>query len=508
MKFKYFFTQKIIYITVLTILMLIGGYGIFLKIRTPIYMTAKAESRQFIQEISVTGKVVAANDVNLSFQSGGKVAGIPITVGRQVVKGSTLAYVGSPELYAVLLSRGAQLDIERSRLTSLVRGARPEELTIAQTNLDQAIINLTAVIGDAYVKTDDSIISKTDILFSYPRSVNPQFIGNFNDDEKIKKDIELQRVHLTEILEKWRLMVNDMQINGDSKIYYNEAIKNLNTVTAYLNDLSIATASLDTKNNNLPQATIDQYKANVSAARSSISTAITSLNASEQAVKSAIDQLALKKAGSSSEDIAAAEASVKNAEANVLQIQAQIGNTVITAPFSGTITKVNLKVGQLITPSTPVISMISNARFEIESYIPEADIAKIKIGVSGTTTLDAYGDAVPFSVVITAIDLSETQVEGVATYKTTLQFADFDDRIRSGMTANIDLASQTREGVLSVPQTAIVSIAGKRTVYVLDTENNKKTSKDVTIGSIDNAGNIEIKSGLKEGDTVVINPQK
>lgn len=491
-----FLRQKKVYIPLGIIILGAVCIGFYYVTHKRSYQTVKVEAIQFIQEVSVTGKVVAASDVNLSFQTGGKVSDIPVLVGQQVTKGATLAYVSSPDLYASLLSRKAQLDIERSRLAALVRGARPEELSIAETNLEQSNISLKASIADAYTKADDALVGKTDILFINPRSASPEFLS-FNDFPR-KKSIESQRINFTTILNNWRQY---------DDTYLFEARNNLYKLSDYLKDLSIAVASLDTKDNNLPQSTIDQYKSNVSVSRANINAAIVSLNASEQAFKSATDQLALKKAGNSSEDITAQEASVRSAETNILQIQAQIGNTVIIAPFTGTITKINLKVGQLIAPSSLAISMIGDARFEIESYIPEADISKIGIGFTGTTTLDAYGDSAPFQVVVTAIDLSETIVEGVTTYKTTLQFVDTDDRIRSGMTANIDLKSATRQGILSVPQTAIISTKGIRTVLVLDPKNNTQ-SRVVTTGSIDNAGHIEIKNGLEAGETVVTNPSK
>jgi HlyD family secretion protein len=146
--------------------------------------------------------------------------------------------------------------------------------------------------------------------------------------------------------------------------------------------------------------------------------------------------------------------------------------------------------------------MISDANFEVESFIPEADIAQIHIGDTGTTTLDAYGDSVSFVVVVTAIDLSETEVDGVSTYKTTLQFTETDDRILSGMTANIDLVSETRSGVLSIPQSAVTSKAGKRTVMVRNTAGKTET-RDVRTGSRDNAGNIEVLEGVAEGETII-----
>lgn len=511
-KFTSLLKNKKISISVGAVILILSIWGIVSLTSKPNYKTAQVTRLDFSQEVSVTGNVTAANDVNLSFQTGGNVVRIPVSVGDKVTKGTTLAYVDSGDLYATLLNRQAQLAAEQARLTALEKGARPEELAIAQTTFDQSEDSLQAAISDAYVKSDTAVRSSADVLFTNPTSVNPQ-IMYFNNDNlpyNFDKTIDDERVKIGETLTSWNAFIKNNQSNASSTnldTLISNTKTNLNTLGNFFNDLTLVVNALQVSDSNLPQATIDAYKANIAAARSNISVALGSINSAELAYRSAKDQLTLKKAGATAEDLAAEQASVQSAEANVLLAQAQLDNTLIVAPFDGIVTKTDLKVGQLVSPNTPVISMISNANFQIESYISEADIAKVKIGDVGTTTLDAYGDSVTFPVVVTAIDLSNTQVDGVATYKTTLQFVSSDDRIRSGMTANIDIVSGIRKGVLAIPQIAVVSKTGVKTVLVLDTK-GKTTTKTVTTGAIDANGNIEILSGVNEGDTIVTNPPR
>ena len=131
--------------------------------------------------------------------------------------------------------------------------------------------------------------------------------------------------------------------------------------------------------------------------------------------------------------------------------------------------------------------------------MPEADIAKIKIGNTAEVTLDAYPD-VFFKATVTKIDPAETVIEGVATYKTTLQFSQNDSRIRSGMTANTDIEGEKREDVLVIPARAIKQKEGKKIVEILDGE----VTRDVEIetGLRGSSGDIEVVSGLKEGDEI------
>ena len=145
--------------------------------------------------------------------------------------------------------------------------------------------------------------------------------------------------------------------------------------------------------------------------------------------------------------------------------------------------------------------MISTNKYEIEANVPEADIAKIKVGNTADVTLDAYGNDVRFNVKITAIDPAETVIEGVSTYKTTFQFTAEDGRIKSGMTANLDILTDKKENVIAIPSRAVITKGADKIVTVLG--NNILKEVKVTLGLRGSDGNVEIVSGISEGDKVV-----
>lgn len=93
-------------------------------------------------------------------------------------------------------------------------------------------------------------------------------------------------------------------------------------------------------------------------------------------------------------------------------------------------------------------------------------------------------------------------IEGVATYKTTFQFTKEDQRIKSGMTANIDILTDKRENVITIPQRAVVSQNGDKIVKISEGENIKEVK--VKTGLRGSDGNIEILEGVGEGDKVVL----
>lgn len=82
-------------------------------------------------------------------------------------------------------------------------------------------------------------------------------------------------------------------------------------------------------------------------------------------------------------------------------------------------------------------------------------------------TLDAYGRDEEFAATVSEIDPAETVREGVATYKVILNFDAPDDRIRVGMSANVDIETAKRAGVFAVPARAVISKNGNKILRIL-----------------------------------------
>ena len=278
----------------------------------------------------------------------------------------------------------------------------------------------------------------------------------------------------------------------------------------FLDDTALAVNSL-TPNSSLTQTTIDTYKSNVSTARTNVNTAIANLTSAQEELKSAKatlllaeQDLLLKKAGPTAEQLTSQEAQIEGAKASVSNYEAQVAKTILRAPINGIVTKQEAKVGEILAAGVVIVSVISESQFEIEANIPETDIAKIRIGNEARITLDAYGNDSVFEARVVKIDPAETIIEGVATYKITLQFIKKDERPKSGMTANIDILADKREKVIYVPQKAVTVKDGEKTVEILLDEKTGATMEaKVKTGLRGSDGSVEIIEGIKEGDKVI-----
>ena len=506
--------RKTIIILAIVAVVVVGGYFAFFRKSEvqPDFVVAKRGD--LIQEVSVTGKVKPASDVDLAFDRGGRVAQVRARVGDRVGSGSILVVLENGDVSAQLAQQEAILKAELSKLEELQLGTRPEELRIQEAKVQSAEIaledakkNLPDKIQDAYTKADDAIRDKADQFFTNPQTVNPNI--TFATDNQTETNLESQRTTLEIMLVSWGSAIPLLNTSVDLAAASKSAKGNLNQVKTFLDLAALALAKLS-PTTNLSQATSDGYRSDISTARTNINAAFSGLTTAEEKLRSADSALAvaknellLKQAGATSVSIAAEEARVEEIRAAVRRYQADLSKTVITAPIAGVVTKMEAKIGEIVSANSLVVTIISDAEFGVEAYIPEADIAKITIGNSARVTLDAYGEDVVFEAKVVKVDPAETVVDGVPTYKTTFQFAAKDSRIKSGMTANIDILTDTREAVVSVPQRAVITRGGSKFVRILG-DNGAVQEVSVKTGLRGSSGSIEILEGVEEGNKVVV----
>ena len=127
-------------------------------------------------------------------------------------------------------------------------------------------------------------------------------------------------------------------------------------------------------------------------------------------------------------------------------IDAQIQNSIVVAPFAGTVASVQVKTGDTVAPNTVAISLNPESALQVVAYFTAIDIAKIKVGASADVTLDAYRNARHFVAQVVSVDTAPSPTRDAAGaplgYKATFQFPNADPAITSGMSANITIPLQ------------------------------------------------------------------
>jgi len=463
----------------------LGGYFFFGR-GADLGATLTVMPGDFHKQVSVSGTVIAARDVDLGFASNGRIAGTYAKVGQHVSAGTLLAQVENGDLIAAVAQKQAALD-------SLLAGTRPEQLAKDAAAVASGKAKLVDAIVAAYTASDDAVRNKADALFTNPRT-DPKLTFN-TSNAVLKAAIEDGRDAIEPTLAAWALLVSSLSsANAADSAWQSE--RYLAQVTTLLADVNAA-INQGVPDSTVTAATLTSYGTTLATARTNVNTATAALTTAVSALTDAEKSLALDQAGSTSSDIAAARADVENA-------RAALAKTRVIAPFAGVVTRMDAKVGEIVSPTAALISIQSDGIFQVETFVPEVAIAGVAVGNPATTTLDAYGPSVAFPATVVAVDPAETMKDGVPAYKTTLAFLTANPRIRSGMTANVVIETGVLPGAIVIPSGAVGTKDGARYVSLL--ADGKISDRSVTLGPAPALGQAEILSGLSAGDVILLSP--
>lgn len=256
------------------------------------------------------------------------------------------------------------------------------------------------------------------------------------------------------------------------------------------------------------------------------------------------------------------QAGVQNAQATLTRANKDLGRTIITAPMDGVISLLSVKKGERVAGNsfnvgTEMMRVADMSKIEIRVDVGENDIPKVHLGDSAVVEVDAYNKR-KFKGIVTQIASSNKGAASQLASATSTDVTNYEVRIRilaesykdlldpakpksfpfrPGMSASADIQTKRHEDRLSVPINAVTTrekgsdkvVAGKETtpgngpadpnvnpdqktavtdldevVFVLQPD--KKVKKVVVKTDIQDINNIEITSGLKEGDMVITGP--
>lgn len=206
------------------------------------------------------------------------------------------------------------------------------------------------------------------------------------------------------------------------------------------------------------------------------------------------------------------EAGAKAYAAAVRAAEVQMENTLIRAPFDGTILTKNADVGEVVAPfgasissKSAVVTMADMSSLEVEADVSESNIQKIKSDQPCEITLDAFPEKRYRGIVNKIVP---TVDRAKATVMTKVRFLDRDERVLPEMSAKVAFLSEAVKEAEQKPKVGINPAAlleenGKKFVFIL--KGNRIVKREVRLGvSLGSA--IEVVSGVTVGDQVVVNP--
>jgi RND family efflux transporter MFP subunit len=277
------------------------------------------------------------------------------------------------------------------------------------------------------------------------------------------------------------------------------------------------------------QAAISQAQANIASAEASVIEAradneqlakeagrIRDIRAKNAQLISQQDlEIAESRANQADARLNAAIARKKSADAALGMAQANFDNTIIRAPFTGTVLRKDAEVGEVVAPSVgggltrgAVVTLADLRTLEVEVDVNEAYISRIGGGAGARITLDAYPDTSFRGAVRQVVPTADRQR---ATVQVKVSIADHDPRILPEMGAKVDFletdsASKApravaAKAVIRVPSNVVRTEGGASVVWVV--RDGRLARRVVTTGPV-SAGYLEVRSGLNGGEQLLV----
>jgi RND family efflux transporter MFP subunit len=442
--------------------------------------------------------------ISLAFPKSGRISNVYVKAGDAVTKGQMLAQLSSEDAKGAVNQANATLDIAKANYEKILNGATGTDIDIlkvavvkATNNLENTKATQATLVSNAY----DSMLNSS--VEAIPKNgtsdyVAPIISGNYSlGKEGVINLTSYYSVGGTSFTTTG--LTNGSGISntiiaqpiGDSGLY----IKFPNSTSINVNDWII----------NIPNKKAANYLANYNAYQNALKGEQSALSSAQSAIDQRTAELAIKKSTARGSDIDLANANILSADGQVQAALSRYNDTVISAPADGTITSIDIKIGELAMAQKSAIILQDVSNIYIETNINEANIANLTIGMPIDITYDSFGGDKIFKGNITKIDPASTLVSGVVNYKITASTEQLPE-LRPGMTANMTINVKEKNGVIAIPSRSIITDdKGNRTLRVItNTKNKKWKSVPIVTGIEGDGGLVEVISGLSVGDEYVI----
>jgi len=183
----------------------------------------------------------------------------------------------------------------------------------------------------------------------------------------------------------------------------------------------------------------------------------------------------------------------------------QLSYATLQAPISGVIASVATQEGETVAAglnAPTFVTIIDLSKLQVDAFVDETDIGRVMAGQKALFTVDTFPDK-EFEGVVSAIYPKAIIQENVVNYDVVISITSpFDGLLRPDMTTSVTIYQGEKKGALVIPRSAVTKEGGEKFVFVKDASGSFEKRKVKT--GIQSGKDIEITSGLQEGDVVGI----
>jgi HlyD family secretion protein len=205
------------------------------------------------------------------------------------------------------------------------------------------------------------------------------------------------------------------------------------------------------------------------------------------------------KAQSQEDVLQAQESAVAQADSDYQKSKLIYDSAVIRSPLTGLIAEITVNVGDLVSPSTALMTVIDTDPMWLQAQVNENDVVSLKVGQPAVVTPSGYPD-MNINGKVTQIDLHAVVQSNVSMFTATIEVPNKDGKLLWGMNADAEISVLSLKNVLTLPTSAVRTSNGTSTVTIMD--GDKPVSWEVQVGANDGS-KVQIVAGLDEGDEVV-----
>ena len=379
------------------------------------YMTAKVERGNLRNSVTATGTLQAVTTVQVGSQASGTISALYADFNSQVKKGQVIAQLNPATTQAQVQQAQANLLQARAAL-------QQAQAQVAQSH---AVINQSrAGVTDAQAK---ALAAQSTVLNSQAGVSSAQA----------------------------NMMMLKAEMDDAARFLQQQQSLEASGVVAR-RDVETAQTSYQTAQARYNQAVAQVEQAKLSAQSSSSS----GIAQSQAAIKQAQAQVEQSQAQSqnSAAQVQNASAQVQQAEAALQLAEINLSQTTIRSPIDGIVVSRDVNVGQTVAASlsSPTLFTIANdlTQMQVIANIDQADIGLVEQAKGVSFTVDAFPGA-EFKGTIQQMRLNPQNVQNVVTYNVVIDVSNPEQKLKPGMTANLEITIDERNNVLKVPNAAL-----------------------------------------------------
>ncbi len=459
-------------------------------------------------KVSASGQVESAQIAQLSVNTPGIVARVPVRVGDAVQAGDVLVQLQTDDLALQVEQAEQNLALSQAQLEALQQSPSAEDVAAAKAAVHSAQAALDEL--RAGPRAQDIAASEAELRAQQANvaSASAAYQGTLESisDAVIaaaQADLLAAQIAYDEAQE-----TADNHPNGRTYDAFLEASEQLEIAQAALDELlagpNQGTVSSAAASISAAAANADQAAANHALLLSGASTS--QIAAAEANLAQAQANLANLTAGPTDEALTVAQTQVEQARLTLADAQETLAKATIKAPFAGRLTQVYIEQGEYTTGT--VVELVSNELYVLLS-VDEMDVGALTVGQPARVTLEPWPDIEIAAEISSIAPSANVGLDGIVSFDVRLDLGATDLPVLVGMTTDAELITAQRENVLLVPNAAITANrqAGTFSVNLITGEAGEVKRVPVTIGLQDTDWT-EITSGLTEGDQVAVGELK